>query len=356
MNSGNGTSKKKKIGWLCSYVPEEIIIAAGLEPVRLKGAVKSIKEADAYIFSNLCPYLKNILDSGLRNKFGNIEGIIFTNSCDGMHRLVDLWTQYVKTPFTYMLEIPKNRDEHGIKYFAAQFHELKKGLEEVFAVNISDPKLEQAISLMNDHRAMMMDLFDKQKENPPLYQGSELLALCMKETTCPKDETTEKLKNLSGQSKTSNHVHDKSPRILVMGNVVDAPTLFKMVETAGAAVVVFDTCNGSKHYADPVENGPNPLEDLARRYLLKPPCARIPGFDARIERLERLIDEYSINGVIYSSLKFCDYSLFEAPQMEAFLKKDRVPVLVLENDYVWSDEGRLKTRVEAFLEMISGGF
>ena len=95
---------KKKIGWFCSYVPEELIIAAGLEPMRLKGQVTKLKEVDAYVFSNICPYLKNILDSGLRRKLDHLDGIIFTNSCDGMRKLYDLWFQYIQTPFTFMLE------------------------------------------------------------------------------------------------------------------------------------------------------------------------------------------------------------------------------------------------------------
>ena len=64
------SGEAKKIGYFCDYVPEEIILAAGLTPVRLGGRVPSIQKADAYIFSNVCPYVKNILDSGLREKFG----------------------------------------------------------------------------------------------------------------------------------------------------------------------------------------------------------------------------------------------------------------------------------------------
>jgi len=78
MNRGNTNTEKRKIGWFCSYVPEELIIAAGMEPVRLKGQVESLKEADSYISSNACHYVKNIMDSGLRSKLENVEGIIFT--------------------------------------------------------------------------------------------------------------------------------------------------------------------------------------------------------------------------------------------------------------------------------------
>jgi benzoyl-CoA reductase/2-hydroxyglutaryl-CoA dehydratase subunit BcrC/BadD/HgdB len=349
----NFKKKRKKIGWLCSYVPEELIMAAGLEPVRLKGEVEKVKEADSYIFSNVCPYVKNILDSGLRNKFKNVEGIIFTNSCDCMRRLYDVWTQYVETPFTYMLELPKKRDEYAIKYFTEQLLGLKTRLEEVFAVSISNDKLKKAVSLMNDHRSMITALFERQKEIPPYFEGRELLELCLEEATRPKDETTKKLKNFSGQAKPDRS-RQKLPRILIMGDVLDKPTLFNLVENAGGSIVNFDTCYGLRHYSGLVEDGPDPIECLARRYLLKPPCARMPGFDTRIKHLEQLIEEYKIKGVIYSSIKFCDYSLFETPEIEGFLKRSLIPFLIIENDYLWGDVERTRNRVEAFLEVVGG--
>lgn len=347
--------EKKKIGWFCSYVPEEMIIAAGCEPVRLKGEIEKGEAAGSSLLSNICPYVKTILESGLSNRFQHVEGIILTNSCDGMRRLYDLWTQYVQTPFLYMLEIPKNRDEHGIKYLAAQFLDLKTRMEEAFDLEISKDDLSKAISFTNDRRKMVMDLFEAQKEIPSPYQGSDLLAICMEEATRPKHETTESIKKLSEQSHASMDVDQRLPRIAVMGNIIDNPILFEMVERAGAQVVFFDTCNGLMHYTNPVQNcGDHPIEDLARRRLLKPPCARMPGFGTRIERLEQLIEDYAIEGIIYNNVKFCDYSLFETPQVEGFLRKRGLPFLVLENDYLWGDVERIKTRVEAFLEIMAG--
>jgi benzoyl-CoA reductase/2-hydroxyglutaryl-CoA dehydratase subunit BcrC/BadD/HgdB len=101
---------KGVIGWMCGYVPEEIILAAGLESMHIRGAVPSLKQADTYLFPNFCPYVKNLLDSGLRGEYRNLDGIVFTNSCDAMRRLRDLWDSHIRTPFTFMLEVPKNRD------------------------------------------------------------------------------------------------------------------------------------------------------------------------------------------------------------------------------------------------------
>lgn len=347
MNRGSSNRKKKRVGYFCSYVPEELIIAAGMEPVRLRGEVAEVKEADAFLFSSICPSLKYILDSGLRKKF-DVEGIVFAHSCDGMRRLYDLWNQYGGTPFTYMLEIPKNRDENGIRYFSEQLRDLKARLEDFFAVTITSEKLGEAIALNNAHRQLVMELFEKQRAAPAPLKGSDLLALCMDEAT-PKEETTAKLKGFIERSGSSSIHQNKHPRILITGNMGPKPTLAQLAENAGAAVVAIDTCYGMKHYTGLVESDRDPFDGLARRYLLKPSCARMPGFRTRIERLEELIQEYSIDGIIYSIIKFCDYGLFEAPEIRGSLGK---PLLILENDYIWSDEGRIKTRVEAFVEMI----
>jgi len=352
MSAVNDDSRRKRIGWLCSYVPEELVIAAGLEPVRMIGREEEIKKADAYIPPNFCPYLKSILDSGLRDGFKDIGGIIFTNSCDGMRRLHDLWNNYVQTPPSYMLEVPKNRDDVAINYFSEQLLKLKTWLEKVYKVDISDDKLEDAISAMNDRRSAIMELFEKQKELHPPLEGSELLELCLEEMTRPKDETTVKLKTFAEKIKISVSSDSKISRIMIIGNVVDKPDLFNIVETAGASVVVFDTCTGLRHYSDPIENSHDPIKNLALRYLLKPPCPRTPGFDERIERIEQLTKDYSTDGIIYSNLKFCDYGLFDAPAIEKHLRNRSVPFLTIDNDYFRGDEGQIKTRIEAFVEMI----
>ena len=104
-----------------------------------------------------------------------------------------------------------------------------------------------------------------------------------------------------------------------------------------------------------VETDADPLAALARRYLQGRSCPRMPGGATRLARMADLAREYGAAGVIYSTLRFCDYSLFEAPRVEEMSLRIGLPVLVLENDYVWADRERLRTRLEAFLEMIGGG-
>lgn len=349
MNDRYKSSEKRRVGWLCSYLPEELIIAAGVEPVRIGGEVEKLQEAEGYLPANFCPYLKNVLDTCLIKRPTDLEGIIFTSSCDGMRRLYDVWSSYVQTPFSYMLELPRRSDEAAVKYFSDQLSNLKTKLEETFEVDIADESMAQAISLMNERRAIMMGLFEMQKKAPPAYKGSELLKLCLEEMTGPKDAAGRGLKSFAT---AADPPEEELPRILVVGNVIDKLSLFQMVEAAGASVVAFDTCTGLRHYSGYVEEGSDPLESLARRYLLKPPCPRMSNPDRRIDYVRELVNDYSIDGIIYSSLSFCDYGLFDAPVLEKSIENDHKPFLTLQNDYLLGDEGQAGTRVEAFVEMI----
>ncbi|MBU2547747.1 MAG: 2-hydroxyacyl-CoA dehydratase family protein [Proteobacteria bacterium] len=341
-----------KIGWFCSFVPEELILAAGLNPVRLEGRVDRVKEADAIAFTNLCPYLKNLIDSGLQHRFDDLAGIVFANTCDGIRRMYDLWLRHVETPWTYMLEVPKNTSDEAIDYFAARILDLKNRLEADFGADISEEKLGRAIAVMNERRRWVEELFQGRKADPVGLKGSELLGLLARESSQPKSENPSWPGTRAERIDDEKSAPDGRPRIMVTGNLIHRPALFDMIERAGGAVVLFDGCNGLRHYAGQVEEGLPPITALARRYLLKPSCARMPGVGDRLDRMESLAREYGVDGVVFSGLKYCDYSLFEAPQAEKRFKETGTPLLVLENDYVWSDVERLRIRVEAFVEMI----
>ncbi len=78
----------------------------------------------------------------------------------------------------------------------------------------------------------------------------------------------------------------------------------------------------------------------------------MPGFKPRMDRISQLIQDYDVNGIVYSHVKFCDNSLFEIPEIEKTIKNGNTPLLSIENDYAWTDVERIRTRVEAFIEIL----
>jgi benzoyl-CoA reductase/2-hydroxyglutaryl-CoA dehydratase subunit BcrC/BadD/HgdB len=81
-------------------------------------------------------------------------------------------------------------------------------------------------------------------------------------------------------------------------------------------------------------------------------CACFTPNTGRIDDIKRYAEEYKVDGVIYSNLSFCHTYAVEYKNVEAALKEAGIPIMNIETDYSSEDSGQIKTRVEAFLEMI----
>jgi benzoyl-CoA reductase/2-hydroxyglutaryl-CoA dehydratase subunit BcrC/BadD/HgdB len=72
-----------------------------------------------------------------------------------------------------------------------------------------------------------------------------------------------------------------------------------------------------------------------------------------VEFSGRLAREYDVDGVLYVYLKFCScYGVSKKGFQQHFQKLD-LPVLEISSDYSENDRGQLKTRIEAFIELLN---
>ncbi|MFH1626212.1 MAG: 2-hydroxyacyl-CoA dehydratase family protein, partial [Pseudomonadota bacterium] len=123
-------------------------------------------------------------------------------------------------------------------------------------------------------------------------------------------------------------------------------------EDSGARVVAEDLCTGIRSLEGMVQEEGDPVEAIARRYLNRPPCSRMKGVERRYQAIKQIIEEYRIHGVVYHTIKFCDPELMTYPLLRKELEKQNIPVLHLEGDCTMGSYGQIKTRVEAFIEML----
>jgi len=143
-------------------------------------------------------------------------------------------------------------------------------------------------------------------------------------------------------------------RIMLSGGEMDDPVFVKAVESHGAVVVADSLCTGMRAWQGPVdEDAPECLDALCRRYFFQIPCARMIGnFPDRVADILSTIEDRKIDGVVFQRLKFCDPWGGEAHNLRLRLKKHDIPLLVLEREYGLVNSGQVKTRVQAFMEMI----
>lgn len=99
-------SGRKVVGWLCPYVPEEIIYAAGMLPVRILGSHETQDVTDAYISTIYCPFCRDALAQGLKGRYCYLDGIVHARSCVHIRNTFVNWKNHVPIDFTYLMFMP----------------------------------------------------------------------------------------------------------------------------------------------------------------------------------------------------------------------------------------------------------
>lgn len=348
--------RKKVIGWICTYIPEEIIAATDMLPVRVTGAkAEEITEADAYLYANTCTFARGCLEVALRKDYDFLDGVVSGTSCDPIRRLFDVWNNYLPTPFRHIVSVPHKITPEAEEFFAQQLQHLKRALEEFFQVEITNDKLKETIRLYNKTRELFRKLYDFRKSGLPLISGTETMEIMQASMRMPRAEFNQQLERLLSALAQRQLPSNGRPRLMVVGSILDSPEFINSIESLGAIVVTDELCTGTRFWWNLTDTTLEPIEALAKRYLNHPPCARMRPFSMRMDFVMGLIKEFKVEGVIYEIIKFCDVYGHDKPVMKEKLEAAGIPVLELDLEYGMGGIGQIRTRVEAFLEMLKVG-
>jgi len=347
---------QRYMGWVCTYIPEEIIQAAGITPVRVLGGNDETPIADAYLYSNLCSFVRSALEEAFMDKYDYLDGFVALNACDHIRRLYDVWIIYLKgkTPFTTILSVPGKISENTIAVFKEELEVFKESLERHFEVEITERALKEAIALYNTTRSLLKEIYDLRKDPQPPLTGTEAMEIVLAGMVMPKDVYNEKLKSLLEALKSRPPVPNAGERVrlLIMGSELQEPEYIRVIEELGGLVVNDDLCNGTRYFWNLVDTREEPLEALARRYVTRNPCPRMRPQTERLTRLKQMIKDYRVEAVIYECIKFCDMHGAAYPIIKRGLAEIGIPVLKLDREHLLTGIGQVKTRTQAFFESI----
>lgn len=93
------------------------------------------------------------------------------------------------------------------------------------------------------------------------------------------------------------------------------------------------------------------IEAIADRYF-NIDCAIFTPNPDRLNHILEMAETCNADGVIHYGLQFCQPYLMEAIPVEKALEEKNIPTLRIDTDYTMEDVGQLKTRVEAFVELL----
>jgi benzoyl-CoA reductase subunit C len=354
---------KKIIGYLCAFTPVEIITAAGFMPFRIKGDVNEpITKADAEMETIVCPLVRSCFDVSLKGKYQFLDGIVIPHACDSICRTYDVWKYTLNLPYSHLINMPHGTDEPSLDFYQAELNTFRRSLGRFAGKEISDQSLTQAIRLYNQNRAKVRELYELRKTSPPLISGAEVAKLLIAVVSIPVAEATELIDNVIEEVRQRGRVlAAKSARLMVVGAQVDNIAFIDLIENSGAWVVADDLCPGAREFFSDVAVTPDPIYGIAERYLGKIYCGRTfrerrgsyqEYLEQRFGHIGRFIRDFKVDGVVLYIYKYCDPFGFEVPAMKNYIESKGTPVLYLEDEYSMSTIGRLRTRIQAFLELL----
>lgn len=354
---------KKVIGTFCVFVPEEIVLAADAIQVGLCAGAEAGKEsAEKILPRNTCALIKSFVGFKLSRLCPYLEScdlVVGETTCDGKKKAYEVFADYAPV---YVMEIPQMKNACDRDLWKSEILRFKDKIEEVTGTSITAPKLREAIDVVNKRRKVLQRLNRLRTASPVPISGRDVLLVNQISFYDDPIRFTENISKLCDEIEEqvragSGIVPKETPRLMLSGCPMAVPNwkLPYIVESSGAVIVGEESCIGTRNIRDLVDTNGDSLDRLidllADRYM-KIDCACFTPNVERLDHIASMAKELNVDGVIHYGLSFCQPYAMEAFKVEKALKDVNIPMLSIETDYSMEDVEQLKTRVEAFVEMV----
>lgn len=279
----------KRVAFVCRYTPLEVLAGCGVDCMRLDPAPAGFDCADACAHPNLCGYGKAVLETVLTQ---GIKALVLTDCCDVMRRVYDVLKAQGGMKFLYLLPLPHKAGAAEARLLAGELERLARAASE--------------------------------------WSGSEF------------DEERARKAWDEGR-KEALEAKVEGPHVSLAGAHGGA-LLLEQAAGRFSLPVTDDTCTGVRLLPEAAE-GEFFVGYAGALLGQKRPCMRM------LDVSERGVEPGTV-GVIYHTVKFCDYYSFEYRGLKG---RKEVPLLKIETDCTPQSEGQLSTRLDAFAETLHLG-
>ncbi|MEJ5366283.1 MAG: double-cubane-cluster-containing anaerobic reductase [Desulfosoma sp.] len=353
---------RKVVGTFCVFVPEELVYAADAIQVGLcAGAEAGFDKAEKILPRNTCALIKSFVGfklSRLCPFFESCDLIVGETTCDGKKKAYEIFADYAPV---YVMEIPQMKQACDRDLWKAEILRFKETIENLTGRTITAESLKKAIRLINDRRRVLQRLNRLRAAEPTPISGRDVLLINQVSFYDDPARFTQKISELCDELEQKiargEGVVDGAQRVMLSGCPMAIPNwkLPYIIESSGAVVVGEESCVGTRNTRDLVDEEGQALDAmldaLVDRYM-RIDCACFTPNRERLEHIVAMARDLKVKGVIHYGLSFCQPYGIESFKVERALREAGIPMLAIETDYSMEDVEQLKTRVEAFIEMI----
>jgi benzoyl-CoA reductase/2-hydroxyglutaryl-CoA dehydratase subunit BcrC/BadD/HgdB len=329
----------------------------------VQGADVAVEEVEKFLPRNTCALIKSAFGFKLGKVCPYIEStdmIVGENTCDGKKKSYEILNDLV--PNLYVMDLPQMKSPEGQALLKAEYARFKKAVEKLTGITINAAKLKKGIEIVNNKRSAIHRLSDLRKADPVPISGLD--ALLTNQVFFYDDPVrfTKSVNNIcdeiEARIKKGTGVFPKGmPRLLISGCPMAVPNwkLPWIIETSGAVIVGEESCVGERGTRNLTDNSGTTeaalMDAIVDRYF-KVDCAIFTPNQDRLDHIIEMVKNYKADGVIHYGLQFCQPYITESMGVEKKLQSKGIPAIRIDTDYSMEDVGQLKTRVEAFVEML----
>jgi benzoyl-CoA reductase subunit C len=324
---------RKAIGHMPIYVPRELIHAAGMLPVGIVGGGDRVEiiRGDAYFQSYICHIPRSTIELALSGRLDVLDGMLFPSICDVIRNLSGMWTMLFPDRYVRYVDVPQNFDPQvGGAYWLRELENLRVDFARLAGQAIEDNDLRTSISVYNENRRAIRELYRARSQRPWFHPVSEVFLILRAGNLLPPEEHTALVREYirEAQSETDRVEQDQS-RVVLVGMFCEQPPpgLLITLERAGCWVVGDDLLQGLRWLTAEVPVEGDPLQNMVQAFLKQStPTASL--YSTERERGRWLVDSVHSNqaeGVVFCAPSFCDPALLEQPMLIAALERAGIP-------------------------------
>ena len=348
-------------GYMCTHVPEEILYAAGIIPVRILSAHESQAMTRSYIHETYCSFSHDCAYQGLKQNYDYLDLLVHSSSCIHMAEAFNVWIRFAGfqekshlIPFPHIIH---TKHAHGM--MVESYGEFKQFIEKFVKKPITDDDLERAIKVYNHTRRLLKRLWEfLSRDNPPIA-GSDVAAVTLAAQVMDKQECNQMLEQLVQRLEGEPGKEPSGVRLMVTGGACDDLRVFDLIENLNydASLIFVDSCTATRYFWFEVpEDRPDKLEAIAEGYISRIPCPakdNVPGTGEkkRFRFIRQFIEDYKPDGVVFLYQRFCSPQSMDIVALKPIIDMLGIPWTEVELDTT-VPVTQFGTQLEALVEII----
>jgi benzoyl-CoA reductase/2-hydroxyglutaryl-CoA dehydratase subunit BcrC/BadD/HgdB len=347
---------KKVVGSTIADVPEEIVHAFGFLPVALIGTQKPLKKAPAKLPDNACSLARSNLELVMSYEGDLFDGFVLPQVCDTTQHLSDIWRINFPEKYVESFLAPRQADRPSARYWVKEeIERLIASLSNWTGRTIQDKDLLESIKIYNESKTLLAQIYEIKRKNPAAITNKEFFALIKLSMQVDKAELNKSLKKIKDNLDTKTKAEGYTDVIMV-GITCDPPEIFDLFDEIKINIAGDSLITGTRYLQGIVPENGGPVDALTARHFRRGFYSPIHDDVFRnFEEVKALYKATNAKAIVYVHIEFCESEEYDLPDLKNMIRKEGIPMHVVDTEYQTTSLSHVRTRLQAFFESLKGG-